>query len=102
MVALQIRDVPDELRDVLARDAREHGQSLQVYLREVIERQASVARNRAAVRHFEPIRGTGDRSSVDVAELIREQRREREEHLLRVVSGDVIRDVTGDLTGRAE
>ena len=46
---MQIRDVPDEVRDVLAQRARERGQSLNTYLREVILREASFAGNRALI-----------------------------------------------------
>lgn len=49
MVALQIRDVPDEVRDALAERARQEGQSLQAYLLRVVLREASFARNQALV-----------------------------------------------------
>lgn len=45
MVALQIRDVPDDVRDALARNAARRGQSLQAYLLEVVTRDARFARN---------------------------------------------------------
>lgn len=44
-VALQIRDVPDEVRDTLASAARSHGQSLQAFLLEMVEREARYFRN---------------------------------------------------------
>ncbi|MCL2465642.1 MAG: hypothetical protein FWF02_12460 [Micrococcales bacterium] len=50
MVALQIRDVPEDVRDVLAERARQAGQSLQGFLREVVLREALFARNAATVR----------------------------------------------------
>lgn len=37
MVALQIRGVPDEVRDALAEQARQNGQSLQAYLLALVE-----------------------------------------------------------------
>jgi hypothetical protein len=40
MVALQIRDVPDELRDRLSALAGQRGQSLQAYLFDVISDEA--------------------------------------------------------------
>jgi len=46
---MQIRDVPDEVRDVLAQRAKERGQSLNSYLRDVILREASFAGNRALI-----------------------------------------------------
>jgi hypothetical protein len=45
-VALQIRDVPEEIRDVLAREAAHGGQSLQAYLLALVQREARVVRNR--------------------------------------------------------
>ncbi|MCL2092331.1 MAG: hypothetical protein FWH11_14215 [Micrococcales bacterium] len=49
MVALQIRDVPDDVRDALAERARQAGQSLQGFLLDVVVREASFARNAAVV-----------------------------------------------------
>jgi antitoxin FitA len=45
MVALQIRDVSEQVRDLLAREARARGQSLQAFLLEIIEREAGYVRN---------------------------------------------------------
>lgn len=44
-VALQIRDVPEEIRDALAAKAASRGQSLQAFLFEVVRREAQVQRN---------------------------------------------------------
>jgi antitoxin FitA len=52
MVALQIRDVPDDVRDALAERARERGQSLQAYLLDMVEADARRARNRAVLARF--------------------------------------------------
>jgi hypothetical protein len=52
MVALQIRDVPDEVRDLLVAQARARGQSLQAYLLELVEREASRSRNAAILGQF--------------------------------------------------
>ncbi len=49
MVALQIRDVPESVRDSLAAAAREKGQSLQAYLREIVTREAGFANNALAL-----------------------------------------------------
>lgn len=46
MVAMQVRDVPDEVRDDLAEEAKRRGLSLQTYLREVLTREARIAANR--------------------------------------------------------
>lgn len=45
MVALQIRDVPDAVRQTLAERAHAKGQTLQSYLRELLLREASFAHN---------------------------------------------------------
>ncbi|MCL2424082.1 MAG: hypothetical protein FWD11_09385 [Micrococcales bacterium] len=59
MVALQIRDVPEDVRDVLAERARTAGQSLQGFLREVVVREAMFARNAAVVGDLQWTTGTG-------------------------------------------
>ncbi|OLF05329.1 hypothetical protein BLA60_36475 [Actinophytocola xinjiangensis] len=46
MVALQIRDVPEAVRDVLAAKASERGQSLTAFLRDLVLREASFENNR--------------------------------------------------------
>lgn len=49
MVAVQIRDIPEAVRDVLAERAREAGQSLNSYLRDVVLREAAFAGNRQLI-----------------------------------------------------
>jgi len=44
-VALQIRDVPEEIRDALAEAAAERGQSMQVYLLNLVSADARRRRN---------------------------------------------------------
>lgn len=77
MVALQIRDVPEEVRDALAVQARVRGQSLQAYLLELVETQARRLRNTAVLDRFAG-RSDGTRSlpgetSAELAQQ-REQR----------------------------
>jgi hypothetical protein len=50
MVAIQVRGVSDEVRDALAGEADRRGVSLQVFLAEVLEREAASARNLAWLR----------------------------------------------------
>jgi len=50
MVAIQVRDVSDDVRDALAAEAERRGVSLQLFLAEVLEREASSARNLAWLR----------------------------------------------------
>lgn len=52
-VALQIRDVPEEVRDVLAELARQRGQSMQSFLLSLVEQEARFARNVTVLRRFE-------------------------------------------------
>lgn len=42
---ITVRDVPDEVRDALARQARDAGQSLQAFTLALLRRQASFSRN---------------------------------------------------------
>ena len=46
MVALQIRHVPDTIRDALVDEARRRQHSLQVYLLDVLAHEAALASNR--------------------------------------------------------
>jgi len=87
MVAIQIRDVPDEVRGALAAEAEARGQSLQVFLQDVLEREARLARNRAwlkQVRESPIARVEGEFGSAD---LVRRQREERTEHLVNLAKG---------------
>lgn len=49
MAAIQIKDVPDEVRDILTVEAKRAGESLQAYLLGVLEKEARFARNREIV-----------------------------------------------------
>jgi plasmid stability protein len=44
-VALQIKDVPEEVRDAIAARAAARGQSMQAYLREILDREYRAERN---------------------------------------------------------
>jgi len=52
-VVLTVRDVPDEVRDLLAHEAGLAGQSMQAYLLAVLRRHAAFARNRQLVAEIE-------------------------------------------------
>lgn len=76
MVALQIRDVPEEVRDALVA-ARGRGQSLQAYLLELVETQARRLRNTAILDRFAG-RQDGTRSMPgETADELARQRAER-------------------------
>ena len=55
-VALQIRDVPEEVRDTLADLAAARGQSMQAYLLDMVGREARMARNAQAFDRLAPYR----------------------------------------------
>ena len=50
---MTIRDVPDEVKEALARDARERCQSLQAFLLGVLVRQAAFRQNRQLLTDIE-------------------------------------------------
>jgi len=66
MSYLQIRDVPDAVRDVLADRAREKGQSLNMYLRDLVIREASFANNRALIDQMTAHRRSSGVTTADV------------------------------------
>jgi hypothetical protein len=77
MVALQIRDVPEDVRDALAEQARARGKSLQGLLLELITVEARRARNVALLDQFDA-RDDGARLTADeVASSIDAARAER-------------------------
>jgi antitoxin FitA len=77
VVALQIRDVPEEVRDALAAQARVRGQSLQAYLLELVETQAQRLRNTAVLDRFAG-RSDGARSLPgETAAELAQQREQR-------------------------
>ena len=79
MSTMTIRDIPDEVRDVLAQDARERGQSLQAFLLAILHRQAAFSRNRQLLAEIEDDLTTGGAGpdAPDAAELLRQARAER-------------------------
>ena len=90
-MTLTIRDVPDDVRDALTRDARERGQSLQAYLLRLLRRQAGFSRNReviAEVRRDLALHGGAQLGPSDAVDAIREARAERDEAILRALRHD--------------
>mgnify|MGYP001025847948 CR=1 FL=1 len=70
MTAIQIRDVPPEIRDQLAARAREKGQSLSSYLRDVIIREARFADNARVIDEISTWEGQRNFSVDDVLDVI--------------------------------
>jgi hypothetical protein len=79
MVALQIRDVPKDVRDALAAQARARGQSLQGYLLALITEEARRSRNPALLTRFAR-RADGERSQPgEIAAELASARADRDE-----------------------
>lgn len=78
MVALQIREVPESLRDRLAEIARERGQSLQSYLLDVISDEARRRDNVDVLRRFNRHEHGTTLSRADVLTALRTGRAERD------------------------
>jgi hypothetical protein len=79
-VVLTIRDVPDKVRDALAREARARGQSVQAFLLGVLERQAQFSGNRELLEEVErelSRTGGADASAPDAADVLERARGER-------------------------
>lgn len=87
MVAVQVREVPDEVRRTLAAEAERRGQSLQVYLLDVLERAAADTHNRQLLRIHKPIRPRGE-LMVDPMELIRRVRENQDHKTLTSLVGE--------------
>lgn len=80
MAVLTIRDVPDDVKDALAREARERGQSMQSYLLSVLNQQAAFARNRqilAEIEHNLATGGGAGEDAPDAAEVLAQARSDR-------------------------
>ena len=81
MVALQIRDVPDDVRDTLAELARVRGQSLQAFLLSIVLNEARRSANAALLERFSE---RSDGSRLEPAEIVTaldEARSERDAQL---------------------
>lgn len=79
-VVVTIRDVPDQVRNALAREARERGQSLQAFLLALLNRQAEFGRNRQLLAEIERDldRGGGaEADAPDSTELLEQAQGDR-------------------------
>lgn len=79
-VALQVRDVPEPIRDVLAAQAAAEGRSLQSFLLDLLTREAQAWQNVALMREIEDSMA-GLPEVGDAAALIAQDRTEREAEL---------------------
>jgi len=82
MVALQIRDVPEEVREALAERARARGQSLQAFLLSVVQDEARRSRNVSLLNRFAD-RTDGSRLPIEEAtDGLTRARSERDQQLM--------------------
>lgn len=81
MVALQIREVPEELRDRLNELAAQRGQSLQAYLFDVISDEARRQDNLAILDRFSHRAYHSGLSPADVHDTLHAARAERDTEL---------------------
>ena len=82
MVAIQIRDVSDDVREALAAEAEARSQSLQGFLMGVLEHEAKMAGNRAWLRQVIENPIARAHSGPATEELIRTQRQQRTRQVL--------------------
>lgn len=78
MTAIQIRDVPDDVRDALAEQARSAGRSLQGFLLDLVTVQARRSRNVAILAEFAGRTDGTTSPAGTTAEELRSLREERE------------------------
>lgn len=74
MATMTVRNVPDDVRDLLAKAAKRSGQSLQGYLLSVLEKEARFARN-AELAEMEPV-GGGLLTMDEIVDAVRAARGE--------------------------
>ena len=68
-VAIQIKDVPEEVRDAITRRAAARGQSTQTYLRSLLEREFRAERNRELIESLVGRRSLTMDSDAVVADI---------------------------------
>lgn len=78
MVALQIRDVPDDVRNRLAERAAIRGQSLQAYLLDVVSQEASRSANLALLEQFAHRHDGSRLTTREASEEVERARSERD------------------------
>jgi len=78
MVALQIRDVPDDVRQTLAEQAAARGQSLQAFLLALVTDEARRSSNMAVLELFGARQDGSQLSTAQVTEALDQARAERE------------------------
>ena len=77
-MALQIRDVPDDIRQTLAEQAAARGQSLQAFLLALVTNEARRSSNLAVLERFGARQDGSQLSTAQVTEALDQARAERE------------------------
>ena len=91
---IQVRNVSDDLHQELVRRAKLKGRNLSDYIKAILEREVARPPREeifARVRSREPVN-----LSVPVAELIRQEREERESHLAEIRDSSSTRQRSGN------
>ena len=78
MVALQIRDVPEDIRQTLAEQAAARGQSLQSFLLTLVTDEARRSTNLTVLERFGARHDGSQLSTAEVTEALDQARAERE------------------------
>jgi len=78
MVALQIREVPDDIRQTLADRAAARGQSLQSFLLSLVTDEARRSTNLALLERFGAREDGSQLSTTQVSEALEQARADRE------------------------
>jgi hypothetical protein len=78
MIALQIRDVDERVRDALAAAAKKRGQTLQSFLHDVINDEARRFRNVAVIERISTKKHGTSVSAEDIVESLRIERQARD------------------------
>jgi len=78
MVSIQIREISEQVRDTLAEVAQSRGQSMQTYLRNLLEEDARRANNVALLRRVRSVGGGYPAEPEDAARELDEIRAERD------------------------
>ncbi|MDT0263674.1 hypothetical protein [Jatrophihabitans lederbergiae] len=86
MVALQIRGVPDDIRQTLADRAAARGQSLQSFLLSLVTDEARRSTNLALLERFDGRQDGSQLATTQVTEALDQARADREAALSEVAS----------------
>lgn len=78
---IQVRDVPEQVRDALAEAAKAKGQSMQTYLKNLLEEDAQRINNVVLLQRLEAVGGGYVGSASDAADEIAALRAQRDQQI---------------------